>query len=149
MKHDIRKICFSLMLNDKIIVQRFFNVINYNYDAHNSMEFKEFIDDIILEFKEYIRDKSIDYMSENQDIIMIDPSIMETSMTDGDENFIFKITLNDMTICHRELNAKLYPPKARYTIDVRPYIKSWLGGMTDILSREDLTYTYLGLPTLV
>jgi hypothetical protein len=43
----------------------------------------------------------------------------------------------------------MYPPKVRYTVDVRPYLKNILKGLTDIFSDENLTYEYLGLPLSV
>jgi hypothetical protein len=55
------------------------------------------------------------------------------------------IKVGDETICHRQFNAKMYPPKVRYTVDVRPYLKNILKGLTDIFSDENLTYTYLDL----
>jgi hypothetical protein len=74
---------------------------------------------------------------------------LNTSFTDGPEFFNIFIKQNDMTICHRQFDAKIYPPKIRYTVDIRPYIKSILYSLTDIFSHEDLTYEYLGLNTKV
>jgi len=147
--NQVTKLCFLLSLNDKIIVQRFFNVPDYNEDAKNSIELLNFVNGIKYDLEEYLRDKSIDYMSENAMQIMTDPSVMDTSMTDGPEYINIYIKDNDMTICHRRIDAKLYPPKARYTVDVRPYIKDWLSELTDIFSSENLSYEYLGYSTLV
>ena len=48
-------------------------------------------------------------------------------------------------MCHRILDAKLYPPKIRYTVDVRPHLKSLLYELTDIFSSEELNYKYLNV----
>jgi hypothetical protein len=87
--------------------------------------------------------KSLVYMVDNQDQIMIDPKILETSNTDAPEYFNIYVRIGDETICHRIVDAKLYPPKVRYTVDIRPELKSILTGLTDIFSDEDLTYRYL------
>ena len=47
-----------------------------------------------------------------------------------------------MTICHRAFNAKLYPPKVRYTVDLRPKLKGILGNLTDIFSGRKFNYFY-------
>ena len=70
-------------------------------------------------------------------------------MTNGPEYFNIYIKLGEQTLCHRQFDAKLYPPKVRYTVDVRPYLKNILKGLTDIFSGENLTYEYLGLPLSV
>ena len=68
---------------------------------------------------------------------------LDTSNTDGEENFHVKIRLGEETICHRVFDGKLYPPKIRYTVDIRPQLKSVLRGLTEIFSSEDLTYEYM------
>ena len=41
--NDVTKLEFLMMVNDNIIVQRFFNVRDYNPDARNSVDFKDFM----------------------------------------------------------------------------------------------------------
>jgi hypothetical protein len=90
--------------------------------------------------------RTVNYMLDNKEQIMEDDSVLKTSMTDGPENFNIYIKTNDETICHRQFDAKKFPPKVRYTVDVRPHLKEILRGLTDIFSAKDLTYEYLGLP---
>ena len=68
---------------------------------------------------------------------------MNTSFTEGAEEFKIYIRIGDKTICHRSFDGKLYPPKVRYTVDVRPFLKDALRDMTDIFSAEKLSYKYL------
>ena len=82
-------------------------------------------------------------MIDNMYEIINNPSILETSYTDGPEYFNIFIKQNDVTICHRQVDAKVYPPKIRYTVDVRPHLKNLLMSLTDIFSDENLTYDYL------
>jgi hypothetical protein len=81
-------------------------------------------------------------MLDNQYEISENPDVLNTSITDGPENFNLIIKLGDMTICQREFNAKVYPPKVRYTVDLRPKLKSILAQLTDIFSGRDFNYFY-------
>jgi hypothetical protein len=87
--------------------------------------------------------KSCNYLSENIGQIMVNPELLETSNTDGDEHFNIYLKIGDETICHRIIDAKLYPPKTRYTVDVRPHLKNLLRELTDTFSSENLTYKYM------
>jgi hypothetical protein len=82
-------------------------------------------------------------MTDNMYEIINNPAILETSYIDGPEYFNIFIKQNDVTICHRQVDAKIYPPKVRYTVDVRPHLKNLLMSLTDIFSDENLTYDYL------
>ena len=82
-------------------------------------------------------------MMDNMQAIMHDPKIMETSFTEDAEIFNIYVKVNDQTICHRIFDGKRFPPKVRYTVDVRPYLKDVLRELTDIFSDYDLEYQYL------
>lgn len=146
---DSVKLEFLMMVNDNIIVQRFFSVREFNPKAKNSLELYE----LLKEFKEDIQQqlslKTVTYMSDNMYEIINNPAILETSYIDGPEYFNIYIKQNDMTICHRQVDAKIYPPKVRYTVDVRPHLKSLLMNLTDIFSSENLSYNYLEVPLSV
>ena len=127
---DSVKLEFLMMVNDNIIVQRFFNVREFNSEAKNSLELYE----LLREFKEDIHTqlslKTVTYMTDNMYEIINNPTILDTSYTDGPEYFNIFIKQNDMTICHRQVDAKVYPPKIRYTVDVRPHLKNLLMNLT-------------------
>ena len=144
-EQESTKMEFLLSLNDNIVVQRFFNVRGYNPKAKNSIELYEFIAEFKGELQEYLKMKTLAYMMDNQDSIMHDPTIMDTSFTDGPEMFNIIIKLGEQTICHRIFDGKFYPPKVRYTVDVRPFLKETLRGLTDIFSDKKLSYNYLEL----
>ena len=139
---DSTKMEFLLTLNDNIVVQRFFNVKGYNPKAKNSLEFYEIIKALGEELHYYLKMKTVVYMLDNKDSIIHDPSIMETSFTEGPEVFNIYVKVGEQTICHRGFNGKLYPPKVRYTVDVRPFLKEVLKELTDIFSSKNLSYQY-------
>jgi len=140
---DSTKMEFLLTLNDNIVVQRFFNVRGYNHKAKNSLELYEFMKALNDELHYYLKMKTVIYMMDNRDAIEHDASIMETSFTDGPEIFNLFVKVGDTTICHRIFDGKMYPPKVRYTVDVRPFLKDVLRELTDIFSNNKLTYKYL------
>jgi hypothetical protein len=141
-EQDITKVEFLLMCNDNIVVQRFFNVRNFNKNAHKSEDFYYHIESICNELKYDLKMRSLTYMLDNQYEISENPDVLNTSITDGQENFNLIIKLGDMTICQREFDAKVYPPKVRYTVDLRPKLKSILSSLTDIFSGRDFNYFY-------
>jgi hypothetical protein len=147
-EQEATKLEFLMKVNDNIIVQRFFNVRDFNPQAKNSIELYEYLKDVMESLQYDLKMKSTNYLLDNQYDITNNPAILETSFIDGPEYFNIFIKQNDVTICQRQFDAKIYPPKIRYTVDIRPYIKSILYELTDIFSSEDLTYEYLGLPTL-
>ena len=142
-QNDATKMEFLLMLNDNIVVQRYFNVKGYNPKARKSMDVIEFVNDFSKSLMKDLKDRTVMYMLDNYNQIVIDPTILDTSNTDDAEYFHVKIRLGDETICHKIVDAKLYPPKIRYTVDIRPQLKSLLRGLTDIFSSEDLTHRYM------
>ncbi len=144
MKEEILvKMELLLTLNDNIVVQRFFNVRNYNPKANSSVQTIEFLKAIQETLDYDLKMKTVTYMMDNQDAITDDPDILNTSNTEGPENFNLYIKLGEQILSHRIFDAKVYPPKVRYTVDVRPHLKDFLKGLTEIFSAENLTYKFL------
>jgi hypothetical protein len=141
-EQDSTKMEFLLTLNDNIVVQRFFNVRGFNPQAKNSIEFYEFIKSLKDELQYYLKMKTVVYMLDNKDAIIHDSKIMETSFTEGPEYFNIYVKVGDTTLCHRIFDGKMFPPKVRYTVDVRPFLKEVLRELTDIFSKTKLNYEY-------
>jgi len=142
-EQDSTKMEFLLTLNDNIVVQRFFNVRGYNPKAKNSVELYEFLKSFKETLQYYLKMKTVTYMLDNAEAIMYDPTIMNTSFTDGPEDFNIFIKVGDQIISHRVLDGKDFPPKVRYTVDVRPYLKEVMRELTEIFSSQKLSYQYL------
>lgn len=142
-KQDVMKLELLVTLNENIVIQRYFNVRDFNETARKSLELHDAMVDVCDLIKHQLWVKSSDYMSENSQTIMNDPTVMETSKTDGPEWFKVSVKMGEMTICQRGFDAKVYPPKARYTVDIRPDIKDVLSYLTDIFSGEDFSTSYM------
>jgi hypothetical protein len=141
---DFTKVEFLLKCNENIIVQRFFNVRGFNPKSRNSFDVYEYIEDLCTRLKNDLKMRTIVYMLDNQYEIQENPDVLNTSNTDGDENFSIVIRVGDMTICHRMFGAKVYPPKVRYTVDLRPQLKGMLSDLTDIFSGKNFNFEYGG-----
>ena len=144
MKEDsIIKMEFLLTLNENIVVQRFFNVRNYNPQAAKSVDLADFMKQVEEDLVSDLKMKTVMYMMDNQEAIYLDQEILNTSNTDAPEYFNMYVKLGEEKIFHRIFDGKLFPPKVRYTVDVRPSLKNILKGLTDIFSGENLAFQYL------
>jgi hypothetical protein len=142
-QNDVVKLEFLLTLNENIVVQRYFNVRGYNPEARKSLELTDVMSNICYDIHNDLKEKSNDYLLENYNQIIVDENILNTSNTDGPEYFILTVKIGDETICQSGLDAKVYPPKIRYTVDIRPQIKTMLRELTDIFSSENFTTKYM------
>ena len=140
---DVIKMEFLITLNNNIVIQRYFNVRDYNPQARSSMELYQYLKDFVDGFEYGQKMRSVVYLLENKDEILENPSILQTSNTEGPEIFNFLIKVGEQTICHRILDAKLFPPKIRYTVDIRQQVKSVLKDLTDIFSDENFVTSYM------
>ena len=140
---DVIKMEFLITLNNNIVIQRYFNVRDYNPQARSSMELYQYLKDFVDGFEYGQKMRSVVYLLENKDEILENPSILQTSNTEGPEIFNFLIKVGEQTICHRILDAKLFPPKIRYTVDIRQQVKSVLKDLTDIFSDEKFVTSYM------
>lgn len=140
---DVIKMEFLITLNDNIVIQRYFNVRGYNPIAKNSLNVSYYLKDFVSQFEYDQKMRLVVYLLENQEQILEDPSVLETSNTNGPEIFNFYIKVGEQTICHRILNAKILPPKIRYTVDIRQQVKSVLKDLTDIFSGENFVTSYM------
>jgi hypothetical protein len=137
------KLEFLMTVNDNIIVQRFFNVRDFNPEAKASIDLYNILYDFKIDIEDQLKVKTTNYMLDNMYDIMHNPNLLETSVIEGPEYFNIYIKQGDTTICHRQVDAKIYPPKIRYTVDVRPYLKSLLNSLTDTFSSQELNFEYV------
>ena len=128
------------MCNENIVVQRYFNVKGFNKNSIQSEELYNYVRQFCNELQYDLKMRTVVYMIDNQYEISENPEVLNTSNTEGQENFMLFIKTADMTICQRMFDAKLYPPKVRYTVDLRPRLKKVLGELTDIFSGKKFNY---------
>jgi len=143
-EQDFTKVEFLLKCNENIVVQRFFNVRGFNPKAKSSIDLYDYVSNLCRKLQYDLKMRSVVYMLDNQYEISENPEVLNTSYTDGEEKFNLLIKIGDMTICHRVFDAKVYPPKVRYTVDLRPQLKGILSDLTDIFSGKKFNFEYAG-----
>lgn len=139
---EITKFEFLLTLEGNIIIQRFFNVKDYNPRARRSMDMHYSVKNICDEISEDLKMKSSDYMSENPNYFY-GSDVLEDGDENKEEHFLLEVKLGDDVFISRIFPAHYYHPKARYSVDVRPKIRGILSELTNILSSDELETTYL------
>ena len=142
-EQDIVKMEFLITLNNNIVIQRYFNVMCYNPKARASIELYDYMRDLVDAFEQTQKMKTVIYMMDNQFYISEDPTILDTDNTNNTEYFNFYVRIGEQTICHRILDAKLFPPKIRYTVDIRQQAKNVLRHLTDIFSAQNFVTNYM------
>ena len=142
-QENITKFEFLLSLEGHIVCQRFFNVRDHVDQARCSLDLHYYVKNICEDFMEDLKIKSSNYLCENQNYIL-NSEIVEDKANEEKEHFLLEIKLGDDVFIQRQFPAFVYHPKARYTVDIRPRLKTILSDLTDILSSEELETSYLG-----
>ena len=137
-----RKFEFTLYLNDNIIVQRFFNIIGFNYKAINSLNFKYAVDDNMHLIQSVLKDKTLDFITEHRRNFLETPDYEQNASKD-----VMKIVVkhDGKVIAYREWDATIYPVKVRYTVDIRQHIYDLITRVQKCLCTptKELETTYL------
>ena len=127
---------FVLSIEDNIICQRFFTVRNYNNKTLRSLDLYwtvEEIKDVVV--KQLIL-KTVDIIDE---YFKEDMSKQQVE----NEDFTIIIKKGNKIIMTRLFPANIYPPKVRYSVDIRPKISFILRELTDTLSLRQTSSYYL------
>jgi hypothetical protein len=139
---EITKFEFLLTLEKNIVIQRYFNVIDYNPASKNSIDLYECVKFICSGIQAELTSKTLDYLSSHPDIFPI-PEKKGDVVMDKEENFLLQIKLGEDVFISRIFPAHVYHPKARYAVDIRPKVRKILLELSDVLSSKVLTKTYL------
>lgn len=133
---------FLLTLENNIICQRFFNVKDYNPRSRRSLDLHYEIKDICETISYDLKSKSSDFLVENQNYFLNQANVEE--LKSGEEQyFLLQIKQEDDVFIERIFPAYVYPPKIRYSVDIRPMLRTILADITEVMSRGDLETVYL------
>ena len=132
---NTQKCEFVLKLENNIVCQRFFSVRNFNNIATYSIDLhytiSNIVDDIISDLK-------------LKTLFLLDRNYKENPNDTQQESEHFTITLKkgNQVIYDRIIPADVYPPKVRYTVDIRPQISYILRELTQVLSQKRIVTHY-------
>ena len=142
-QQDLTKLEFLLTLEGNIIIQRFFNVKDFNPMASCSIDLFECVKEICEEISYDLKMKTIEYLLENQNYYS-DFENVETETELGEEHFLLEVKQENHIFISRIFPAYVYHPKVRYTVDIRPKIRGILASLTDVLSSTDIETSDMG-----
>ena len=135
-RKENQKFEFLLTLNKNIICQRYFNVRNFNPKSVRSLDLYYTVSSIVDDIIDSLKGKTTDIISEFYKD--------EVSNLQGDgEYFTITVKKENTNIIQYIFPADLYPPRVKYSVDIRPQISYFLSEITDTLSRKKLTTKYL------
>lgn len=140
---DLTKLEFLLTLEGNIIIQRFFNVKDFNPRGMWSIDLHECVKDICEEISYDLKMKTIEYLLENQNYYYDTENVeSETELTE--EYFLLEVKQDNHVFISRIFPAHVFHPKVRFTVDIRPKIRGILANLTDVLSSRDLETSDMG-----
>tara|TARA_R100000900_G_scaffold13907_1_gene12708 strand:+ start:1669 stop:2112 length:444 start_codon:yes stop_codon:yes gene_type:complete len=139
---NTQKCEFLLKLEDNIVCQRFFSVRNFNNKATNSLDLHNSVTSIVDDIIHELKLKTLFLLESNYK-----ESAAETEQKE--EYFTITIKKGKHSVYHRSFRADLYPPKVRYTVDIRPQISQILRELTYTLSTRKVTTNYQDYSLLV
>ena len=132
---NTQKCEFVLKLENNIVCQRFFSVRNFNNIATYSLDLHYTISDIVDDIISDLKLKTL---------FLLDSNYRENPNETQQESEHFTITLKkgNQVIYDRCIRADVYPPKVRYTVDIRPQISYILRELTQVLSQKNICTNY-------
>jgi hypothetical protein len=139
---ETTKFEFLLTMDGNIIVQRLFWVRDYNPVAKRSVDLYECVTNICTDIQDDLKKKTFDFMSLNQNFLSYSDGV-EEEKDPSNEHFLVEIKLGNDVFIQRTFPAFVYHPKVRYTVDIRPKIKTILTSLTETLSLKSLETSYL------
>ena len=140
--NDTTKVEFLLSLSGNIICQRFFNVKDFNHKAKRSMDITHDVANICEEISNDLKEKTLDFLNSNQNYFpVLEPG--DNSEVEEEEYFLLELKLNDAVFIQRIFAAHVFPPKVRYSVDIRPKLRRILNNLSETLSYDDVTTNYM------
>ena len=132
---NTQKCEFVLKLGNNIVCQRFFSVRNFNNRATNSIDLHYAVQGVITDILDDLKLKTL---------YLLESNYRENVLDEGSEDEYFTITIKkgNKVIYDTITPATIYPPKVRYTVDIRPQISYILRELTGVLSQRKVTTNY-------
>jgi|TARA_R110001592_G_scaffold4471_1_gene25248 hypothetical protein len=127
---------FVLSIKDNIICQRFFTVRNHNPKTTKSVDLYDAV--------RYIKDSICDQLV-LKTIDIIDEFYKEdvSKLHEEKDYFTISVKKGNHLIMERVFPADIYPPKVKFSVDIRPQISYILRELTDVLSLRKVDTYYL------
>jgi hypothetical protein len=145
MKKEIEKLPyeFILYINNNIVCQRYFNIKNFNPDVINSLEVRDIISDCCDIVKKDLKQKTFEYLYKyfNPYVEQKEEEIDRRNIYENEDFFDLEIKVDDngvrKTVARQRFTGNVYPPKVRYSVDIRELIPKIISCIQSGFSRKN------------
>ena len=146
-KYDNQKFEFLLKINGNIICQRYFSIKGYNYRSLRSLELKECSYDIVDMIQMNLKDKAEDYLWKyyNRYETQKPEDIQVKNVFEKEDVFDLVIKVDGRERSITRFSGNFFPPKVRYSVDIRSLVPNIIKHIQYVLSRREYTTEYLGV----
>ena len=127
---------FILRINENIVCQRYFNIRGYNNTAKDSMDLKWELEEIVSKIQSYLKEKSEDFLWVNYNPYRTKNSVVREEKKEGEDYFTFEIRVDGKIIIVERFTAMDYPPKVRYSVNVKSLIPEVISKIQRCLSKR-------------
>ena len=146
-KYDNQKFEFLLKINGNIICQRYFSVKGFNYKSLRSLELKECSYDIVDMVQFNLKEKAEDYLWKyyNMYDVQKPEDIHKKDIFEKEDVFDLVIKVDGRERSVTRFSGNFFPPKIRYSVDIRSLVPNIIKHIQYVLSRRDYTTSYSGV----
>lgn len=145
MKKEIEKMPyeFILYINNNIVCQRYFNIKNFNPKSISSLDIRDVIEDSCNIVKNDLKQKTFDYLYKyfNPYVVQKEEEIDRRNVYENEDFFDLEIRIDDngvrKTVARQRFTGNVYPPKVRYSVDIRELIPKIISCIQSGLSRKN------------
>ncbi len=139
---------FILYINQtKYIVQRFFNIRDFNEDSIKSLELKDLMDSIaginngalgeMGIIPKFLKQKTQEYLWNNYNPYMPQQEEINKNIYEKLDNFQFEIKIDKISVAKSEFSGNVFPPKVRYDVNIKEIIPSIMSEIRAYLSQKN------------
>ena len=145
MKKEIEKMPyeFILYINNNIVCQRYFNIKGFNNKSINSLEMRHIVDDCCNIVKNDLKTKTFEYLYKyyNPYVKQTQEEIDRRNIYENEDFFDLEIKYEEnghrKTVAKQRFTGNVYPPKVRYSVDIRELIPKIISCIQEGLSRKN------------
>lgn len=138
---------FYLYINDNIVCQRFFQLRGFNEKVLKSIEIKELIDRVAEIVQTDLENKTRDYLYQHYN--PYEPQnpeeIQRINVYDNEDVFDVEIRVNEKIVARKRFTGNVYPPKVRYSVNIKELIPEIISTIQDTLSQKKFVTSYAGI----
>lgn len=148
---------FSLLINNNLICQRLFDVKGYNHQVKESLELREMMRDIVGIntndlgamgiIPSFLKKKSLEYLWGYYDPYRPQKTeeILYKNVNEKIDNFQFEVKVDGEILAVATFSGNQFPPKVRYSVDIRELIPEIIQEIKYYLSKNSYTSEYSGI----